>query len=261
MDVKNMTRILLKITYNGKEFDGWQYQHNGRTVQGKIERALKSIHREFIRIHPASRTDKHVHAFEQYAHFDTTLDIIPEKWAFILNNKLSGDVRIIESKEIDSDYHVRYHSKGKVYRYKMYFGDSSPFKYGLETHVKDELNVERMREAAEYFIGTHDFTSFSSAKTVIENKVRHIYKLDIIETTNGLEVVIMGSGFLYNMVRIIVAYLLEVGKGNRDPEATKENINNKDRTQNPKVAPAGGLYLERIFLTEEEQQDYLKENT
>ena len=143
----------------------------------------------------------------------------------------------------------------------MYFGEPSPFKYGLETHVKDELNIDRIREAAEYFIGTHDFTSFSSAKTVIENKVRHIYKLDIIETTNGLEIVIMGSGFLYNMVRIIVSYLLEVGKGNRNPKSTKENIDNKDRTQNPKVAPAGGLYLERIFLTEEEQGDYLKENT
>lgn len=258
MVVKNM-RILMKIAYNGTHFNGWQHQEKGRTVQGEIEAVLSKIHKTFTRIHPASRTDKGVHAKEQYAHFETALDIPSEKWQFILNSKMPGDIAIIETKEVPNDYHVRYDSKGKTYRYRVYQTEKNPFNYGLKAHVKKKMDLDKVREAAKYFIGEHDFTSFASAKTVIEYKVRYIYQLDIEETTDGFDIVITGSGFLYNMVRIIAAYLFEVGELKRDPKDTLENINNKDRTQNPRTAPPEGLYLERTFLNEQELQEYLKE--
>lgn len=252
-------RILMKIQYNGLNFNGWQHQDEGRTVQGKIESALSHIHKTFTRIHPASRTDKGVHAKEQYAHFDTELNIPAEKWAFILNSKMPKDIAITETFEVSEDYHVRYDSKGKTYRYSIYQTAKNPFYNGLKAHIDKDLDIEAMREAAKYFLGTHDFTSFSSAKAVIDYKVRHIYELEIEETADGLDIVITGSGFLYNMVRIIAAYLFEIGELKRKPSDTLKIIKAQDRTLIPITAPPDGLYLERTFLNSQELEEYLEE--
>ncbi|HIV82536.1 MAG TPA: tRNA pseudouridine(38-40) synthase TruA [Candidatus Salinicoccus merdavium] len=241
-------RILLKLSYNGKDFHGFQYQHNYRTVQGVIEKALKKMHKTSVRIHPSSRTDRGVHALEQYCHFDTELNIEPEQWQYILNRVLPDDINIGEAKEISTDFHSRFHSKGKTYRYRIYTTEAvNPFYFGLKTHYPDKLDRQKMQAAMDPFIGTHDFTSFSSAKAEIKNKVRNISEFRIEETQDGFDFVITGSGFLYNMVRIMVAYVIQVGAGKREA-ATEEIISKKDRTIVPRTAPAEGLYLEKVYF-------------
>ena len=244
-------RIMLKMSYNGKDFHGFQYQHNYRTVQGVIEAVLTKMHKSEVRIHPASRTDRGVHALEQYCHFDTSLNLTTDKWHYVLNRNLPDDIGITSVTVIPDDFHVRYHSQGKTYRYSIYTSDAvNPFFHGLKTHYPHKLDKARMREAMAPFLGTHDFTSFSSAKAEIVNKVRTITELRIEETHDGFDFVITGSGFLYNMVRIIVAYIVEVGAERRAPE-TGEIIRQKDRTIVPRTAPAEGLYLEKVHFDAE----------
>lgn len=238
-------RILINLSYNGKDFLGFQHQPGERTVQGEIESILSEMHKEFTRIHPASRTDRGVHAMDQYIHFDTHLDITPSKWSYILNTRLPDDIYIKNSKEVSTDFHVRYAKSKKTYRYKMYTSEPNPFLHGLAVHIDKKLDIEKMKIAAQKFEGTHDCTSFSSAKAVIENKVRHIYRCDIETHNDTIELIITGSGFLYNMVRIITAYLIQVGSGER-PDETEEIISAKNRALVPRTAPAEGLYLEKI---------------
>lgn len=239
-------RVRMNIAYNGRDFHGFQYQHDYRSVQGTIEKQLKRMHKQPTRIHGASRTDAGVHALDQYIHFDTSIDIPSDKWAFIFNRAMPDDLIIKNVDIVDDDFHSRFNAKGKTYRYKIYTGPKNPFNKGLVTHIEQNLDINKMRDAAAPFIGVHDFTTFSSAKAEIKNKVREIKELNIIETDIGLDIVITGTGFLYNMVRIIVAYLVEVGSGIRKAD-TLNMIAQKDRTLIPKTAHAEGLYLEKVW--------------
>lgn len=239
-------RVLVNISYNGKDFSGFQYQHDFRTVQGTIEKQLKRMHKEFVRISASSRTDAGVHALDQYFHFDTTIDIPPEKWKFILNRAMPKDIFIKSAAIASDDFHSRFDAQGKTYRYKVYTGDKNPFYDGLKVHYPYDLNIESMQQAMAPFIGTHDFTTFSSAKGEIKNKVRTIKNFEVIQTDDGFEFLITGTGFLYNMVRILAAYVLECGRGIRTPD-TLNMIAAKDRTIIPKTAPAEGLYLEKVW--------------
>lgn len=238
-------RVLVNISYNGRNFSGYQYQHDFRTVQGTIEKQLTSMHKTFTRIHASSRTDAGVHALEQYFHFDTQINLPPEKWKFILNNGMPKDIMINDVSIAADDFHSRFDATAKTYRYKLYTTDRNPFYDGLKTHYPYSLNIGDMKQAMNPFVATHDFTTFSSAKGEIQNKVRQILNFEVIETVDGLEFTITGTGFLYNMVRIIIAYVLEVGRGIRKPD-TLNMIAAKDRTIIPKTAPAEGLYLEKV---------------
>lgn len=253
-------RYLVKVSYNGLRFHGFQSQKKERTVQDEIEKVLKKMHKSFIRIHPAGRTDAGVHALEQYFHFDSHIELAEEKWKYAMNSGLPDDILVRAVTQINEDYHVRYHSSGKAYRYKIYQGaDRNPFLDGLKVHYPYQLDEYKMKDVMQKFIGTHDFTSFSSAKAAIENKVRHIYRFDLIKTEDGYDFLIIGSGFLYNMVRILVAYVLEVGRGRWDGEKTEEIFQAKDRKRVPKTAPAEGLYLEYVFLTKNTLLNRLEE--
>lgn len=258
-----MERILLQLSYNGADFQGFQIQNEGRTVQYELERILKRMHKDFIRIHPSSRTDKGVHALMQYAHFDTLLSLPTNKWQHAFNSALPDDIYINEVTKINADFHSRYDCVGKAYRYKVYKAPHRDvLKRGIETHITETLDTRKMNEAAQLFIGTHDFTSFCSAKTEIENKERTMYKFEVIETDTGYEFFVIGSGFLYNMVRIMVHFLMDVGRGKRQGSEIPEIIAASDRTKAGKTAPAEGLYLEKIYLSPEElAQDIPKGTT
>ncbi|WP_414044181.1 tRNA pseudouridine(38-40) synthase TruA [Macrococcus sp. EM39E] len=257
-----MERIMLQISYNGAGFQGFQIQNEGRTVQYELERILKRMHKQFVRIHPSSRTDKGVHALMQYVHFDTALMLPTNKWQHAFNSALPDDIYVHEVRKIHNEYHSRYNCVGKAYRYKVYRASHRDvMKNGIEAYIAVQLNVTKMNEAAQHFIGTHDFTSFCSAKTEIENKERTIYKFEVTETETGYDFFVIGSGFLYNMVRIMVHFLMDVGLGKRQGSEIPDIIAASDRRKAGKTAPAEGLYLEKIYLTPEELAKDIPEGT
>lgn len=254
-------RILVEIAYQGNQFLGFQIQQQGRTVQQQFEKFLKRMHKHHVRIHPSSRTDRGVHAYQQFFHFDTELNIDNKQWQYAMNRALPDDIYVKNVRNVDEYFHCRYDCVGKRYRYKVYQGNHrNPFKSGTETFVYETLDYDKMNKAAQEFIGTHDFTGFCSQKTEVESKVRTLYQSEIVATKEGFDYVVTGSGFLYNMVRVLVAFLIEVGKGKHEPNDVPKLLEDKNRNNVPLTAPPDGLYLEKIYLSPEELiQEYGKD--
>jgi tRNA pseudouridine38-40 synthase len=245
----NMQRIKCTIAYDGTDFSGYQIQPNKRTVQEEVEKVLTKLHKgSEVKIFASGRTDAGVHAKGQVFHFDTSLDIPLEKWPIALNSMLSKDIAILNAEMVDLDFHARFNAKGKEYRYFINPSNKrDPFQRNYAASFPFELDVKAIEEAMSSLQGTHDFTSFCSAKTEIEDKVRTIYELELLEE-NGLYVFrYVGSGFLYNMVRILTGTLLEVGTDSRAPDSIATLIEKRDRTLSGKTAPAHGLYLWKVF--------------
>lgn len=255
-----MERILMSLQYNGAAYQGFQIQHDLKTVQRELERITQRMHQQFVRIHPASRTDKGVHALEQFIHFDSHLTLPEDKWMHAFNSALPNDIVVTRVNKVDDQFHCRYDTIGKMYRYRVYTNPlRDPLKVNLMTHMPYDLNITDMQKAARLFEGTHDFTSFCSAKTEIDRKIRTIYLSKVIETTYGFDFVIVGDGFLYNMVRIIVNFLTDIGQGFREVDDVHKVIEARDRTKAHKTAPSEGLYLERTFYLAEALKDCVVE--
>lgn len=243
-----MKRLKATIAYDGSGFAGYQIQPEARTVQRELMRVLKTIHKgEVVQVVASGRTDAKVHATGQVIHFDTPFSIPLASWLKALNVQLPEDIRVLEIEEADPTFHARYHTVGKTYRYKWDRSQViSPFTRNLMVHTKQRPDVEAMRAAAAAFLGTHDFSSFCAANTGVVDKVRTIRRLDLEEHGEELHMVIEGSGFLYNMVRIIAGTLMEVGLGRRKAEELEEIIRSADRDAAGKTAAAHGLYLEKV---------------
>lgn len=245
-----MRRLKATISYDGTLFAGYQVQPGERTVQLELENVLTKMHKgEKVKVTASGRTDARVHATGQVIHFDTPLAIPVERYKKALNVQLPRDIRVLAVEEVDSDFHARYSVSGKRYRYIWSCEEEqSPFRrhYTVETNgVKPD--VAKMEEAAQYIIGTHDFTCFCAANTSVVDKVRTVHSLSFSWHGEELHMVIEGNGFLYNMVRIIAGTLWEVGIGKRQAKELKEIIASMDRGKAGKTAPAHGLYLEKVF--------------
>lgn len=243
-----MRNIKLTIEYDGTNYFGWQKQHNGKTIQGEIEKAIEKITKENVSLTGSSRTDTGVHARGMVANFYTNSRVPSEKFREAINTKLPDDISIIKSEEVEEEFHARYNSKGKTYSYLIVNREEKVALYkNYCLAVKDELAVSDMKEACTYFIGTHDFSAFKSSGSSVKTSTRTITGLKLIQDGNNIKVVISADGFLYNMVRIIVGTLIEVGKGKIKPSEIKGIIESKDRTlSGPCVAP-NGLVLEKVF--------------
>lgn len=245
-----MTRIKAIITYDGTQFAGYQVQPGKRTVQHEIEKVLSIMHKGTnVKISASGRTDARVHATGQTIHFDTSLVIPHDRYMKALNVQLPHDIRVLQLEQVAEDFHARYGTVGKRYRY-VWDCDTvqSPFRrhYAVETNgIKPNLSA--MREAANTIIGQHDFSCFCAANTSVIDKVRTINALEFEWQQEELHMTISGDGFLYNMVRIIAGTLWEVGVGKRDVTSIGQTIASKDRNQAGKTAPAHGLYLEEVF--------------
>ncbi|WLR42012.1 tRNA pseudouridine(38-40) synthase TruA [Bacillus carboniphilus] len=244
-----MKRIKCTLSYDGTDFSGYQKQPNKRTVQGEIERVLQTIHKgKVVTIHASGRTDTNVHAYGQVIHFDTSLSIPEEKWSKALNALLPNDVFIRDSKQVEESFHARYDTVGKEYRYRIqHLGERDLFKRKYALFFPYSLNIELMNQAASTLIGTHDFSSFCASNTDVINKVRTIDTISLCEDQDELVFTFRGNGFLYNMVRIIVGTLLEVGQERLKPEEVKEILEACDRRKAGKTAPGHGLYLWEVF--------------
>lgn len=247
-----MKRYKCTISYDGACFYGYQIQPSARTVQGELEAALKKLHKGIpIRVTASGRTDTKVHAKGQVIHFDSPLKIPVDKWPIAFNRMLPDDIAILQVDEVSTDFHARFAAIRKEYRYVVRLNkEKDPFTRFYQYHYPFELDVSLMKEASGFLVGTHDYTSFCSAKTEVEDKVRTVHEITMIEQENRLIFRFVGTGFLYNMVRILVGTLLEVGSGKRTPESMQSVLEARDRDAAGKTAPPHGLYLWKVFYDE-----------
>ena len=242
-----MKRIKLTIAYDGTNYCGWQIQPNGITIEEILNKTLSKMTGEEVFVIGASRTDSGVHAMGNVAVFDTETTIPAEKIAVALNQRLPDDIVITKSEEVALDFHPRYCECSKTYEYHIINTRIPiPTKRLTNYFVSYVLDIDKMRQAASYLVGEHDFVSFCNVRTDVENTVRTITALDIITNGNEITIRIIGNGFLYNMVRIIVGTLIRVGRGFYEPEKVKEILEAKDRKAAGVTAPAHGLVLVEI---------------
>ncbi len=243
-----MKRVKLIVAYDGTAYCGWQIQKNGITIEEVLNQHLSELLGEDIQVIGASRTDAGVHALGNVAVFDTETKIPGEKISFALNQRLPEDVRIQGSEEVEADFHPRYRNSTKTYEYRIYNGPFEMPVYRNNTYFfHRKLDVKKMQQATQYFLGEHDFAAFCSAHAQVKETTRTIYNLQVSaeEENSGqlIRIRISGNGFLYNMVRIVTGTLIEVGLGKYPPEKVKEIIDGCNREASGPCAPAKGLTL------------------
>jgi len=246
-------RLYLIVEYDGTDYCGWQRQINGPSVQQALEEALARLTGETVSVTGSSRTDAGVHARGLCAHFDSATRIPPEKLAFALNTMLPSDIRIRESGAARENFHARYSAAGKVYRYAFYNGrHDRAIGRQYSAHVPLPLDERLMHEEAQALLGAHDFAAFAASGSVVKSTVRTIYRASVARMGDEVSLLVLGDGFLYNMVRIIAGTLMEVGTGKRAPGAIAQAIETGDRLALGQTAPARGLTLERVLYEGDE---------
>ncbi len=237
-------RVRLTVAYDGTNYHGWQLQENAVTIESELNRCLSWLLGERIQVIGASRTDAGVHALGNVAVFDTKSRIPPEKISYALNQKLPEDIRIQKSEEVCLDWHPRHVPSRKTYEYRIYRAEfPMPVKRLYSYFTYRPLDVERMRRAAVYLEGRHDFKSFCQTGAKVESTVRTIYSLNLEEQGDDLVIRVCGNGFLYNMVRIMAGTLMEAGQGKREPESMPQVLAALNRSAAGPTAPARGLTL------------------
>ena len=242
-----MRNIKLIIEYDGKSFNGWQKQPTKLNIQGEIERAISEITKEEIKLIGSGRTDAGVNALGQTANFKTNSKIPTEKFPIAINQKLKKSIVIVKAEEVPEDFHSRYNVKSKTYRYTINNSENGSAIYrDMEYHFPIKLDVKKMKEAAKYFEGEHDFKGFKASGTSSKSSVRTIYKAEVKEDGDRINIELTGNGFLYNIVRIISGTLLDVGIGKIEPKDIPEIIDSKDRKRAGKTLPAHGLCLVKV---------------
>ncbi len=246
-----MSRYLLTISYLGTNFCGWQVQPNGNTVQAEICNALKNILGRDTAVTGCSRTDSGVHANQFCCHFDAQTNIKPSNIVEAINHNTSEDISVINCKIVDNDFHARYSCISKNYIYRICnTPQPNPFENGRALWHKYSLDVDKMNAAAKQFIGEYDFTAFCSAGSSVDSKVRHVIDCSVKKHDDIITVSITANGFLYNMVRIIVGTLIEVGSNKRDPMSIIEIIKSLDRKNAGVTVSPDGLYLNEVKYKE-----------
>lgn len=243
-----MRNIKLTIEYDGTNFYGWQKQPDKRTVQEEIENCLTAILKETVSINGAGRTDAGVHAIAQVANFKTDKTIGTKELYMAINSIISKDVTILSVEEAPEDFHARKSAKAKHYRYVVNNAKvHSALNMNREYVFKYNLSDEVLQMAAKDLIGKHDFAAFKSSGSNVEDTVREIYNVSVNRMGNRIIIDVVGNGFMYNMVRIIVGTLLDIGSGKLDVCTIKNMIETKDRTLGGQTVPACGLYMVEVL--------------
>ena len=238
-------RVKLVVAYDGTNYCGWQLQPNGITIEEVLNGALSQLLGEPVTVIGASRTDSGVHSLGNVAVFDTENRMPADKICLALNQRLPEDIRVQSSEEVSLSWHPRKQNCVKTYEYKILNRRINLPTLRLYTYFSYyDLNVERMLEAAAYLVGEHDFRSFCTVRRKDEDTVRTIYSLTVDRTPDDVITIrVSGSGFLYNMVRIIAGTLIQVGTGALEPEQMRQILAARDRKQAGPTAPAKGLTL------------------
>lgn len=244
-----MVRYKAIIAYDGTNFSGFQSQINGRTVQDEIEKTLSKIANQAIKIRGSGRTDAGVHALGQVIDFNWPFERAPEKLRFALDTQTPADIAINQMELVSDDFHSRYQAKEKIYEFRVDIGKPrSPFRRFYSSYYPYELDVEKIKRALPDFLGTHDFTSFCSGKSVVKSKTRTVYEatMEMNEDKDEMVFTFRGDGFLYNMIRIMVGTLLKIGNGRISPDAIPQIIAACDRNAAGPTAHPEGLYLKEV---------------
>ena len=243
-----MRNIKITIAYDGTRYNGWQRQDNtDNTIQGKIETLLAKMTGEEVEIHASGRTDAGVHALGQVFHFHTECCMTAEDIMAYMNEYLPMDVAVLKVENAGERFHSRLNVKRKTYCYRIWNNViPNVFERKFSYQIPQQLDVEKMKEAAGYLLGPHDFKSFCSNKRMKKSTVRTIEAITFDYEGGMLIIRYTGNGFLYNMVRILTGTLIEVGKGERAPEDMRRILESLDREQAGFTAPAQGLFLERV---------------
>ncbi|WP_027964759.1 tRNA pseudouridine(38-40) synthase TruA [Halalkalibacillus halophilus] len=244
-----MKRIRLDIAYDGTNFAGYQVQPGKRTVQSKLEHALEKIHKYPVGVHASGRTDSNVHANQQVVHFDTALEIEAWQWIRAIQTLVPDDMLIKEVLFVDKAFDARKDAKEKEYKYQVLNQEQfDVFTRHLEWHVKGNLDVQAMQEAAKLIEGTHDFTAFAASKSNVKgNKTRTIRHCKVKQDGNRIIFSVQGNGFLTYMVRIIVGTLIEIGRGRKTQHHILKAFETNNRNHLGMTAPGHGLRLERVI--------------
>ena len=241
--------LMLNISYDGSNYHGWQVQKNALSIQEVFQTALQNVLKESVNIKGCSRTDAFVHANMYCVSFKTLNHIHPENIIYALNRLLPNDIAVNSAVEVPQDFNARYSCIGKEYIYKIWNSRiKNPFMHKYALHYWYNLDLNVLKEAAKFFEGKHDFTSFATLdKREQKNMVRTINNFEINKKDKLIEIKLTADGFLYNMVRIIVGTLLRVAQGKIKKEDIPSIIKKKDRKFAGPTAPPQGLYLNKVF--------------
>ena len=240
-------RFLIKFSYDGSAYAGFQTQKGLNTIQEQLENAASIVnnHQKTV-IVATGRTDKGVHALCQYAHVDINVKITEKKLKRALNSNLPDDIHVIETKQVADDFHARYNVKEKEYTYKINMGEYNPLERNYVFQYNYKLDINNMKKAIKYFLGEHDFRAFVTDNKEKENCIRTITKATISEQDEIIAIKFTGNGFLRYQVRNMVGILIKVGENKISPETVEKILESKDRTKAGKTAPAEGLYLSKV---------------
>lgn len=244
-----MRNIRLTIQYDGTKFKGWQkLGDDTNTIQYKIEKVLRELTGETIELIASGRTDAGVHAYKQVANFKTNSKASNEEILDYCYRYLPLDIIVQKCEDVNINFHSRFDAKKKIYTYKIYnHRFHNVFKRKYSHHVKDKLDLNKMREVASTFIGEHDFKSFTALKSKKKSTVRKIYSIDITENNNEISIVFTGNGFLYKMIRILSGTLIEAGLGKISKKEVEKILFEKNRSFAPQTAPSQGLFLTDVI--------------
>ena len=243
-----MRNIKLTIEYDGKDFNGWQKQPNKLNIQGEIERAIETITGEKVDLIGSGRTDAGVSALGQVANFKIENNKMPiEKMAYAINSQLKKSIRVKKAEEVEESFHSRYKCKKKTYQYTINNSEQGTAIFrNIQYHFPLKLDESKMNEAVKYLVGKHDFKSFKASGTSSKNSVRIIYDAKVTRDGDLVKIELTGSGFLYNMVRIMVGTLLRIQQGKIPSDGISEIIQKKDRKFAGPTAQSCGLYLNKV---------------
>ena len=243
-----MNNFKLTIQYDGGRYKGWQRLGEGEnSIQGKIEKVLTEMEGKKVEIIGSSRTDAGVHAIAQIANFKTRAKLVDTEIKRYLNRYLPEDISVIEVVPVPESFHSRYLAKEKTYLYKIWNEEySNPFMRKFSMHVPQKLDIAEMKRASRYFIGEHDFTAFTNARSKSKSMVRVVTSVDIKEMDGFIDIRIRGEGFLHNMARRIVGTIIDVGLGELEADSVPDIFDSMERNQAGHIADACGLYLERV---------------
>ena len=241
-------RFLIKFCYDGTNYNGFQKQPHKETIEGKLEEALTKVNaNKKTKVCATGRTDKGVHALTQYAHADLDVNITENKLKRALNSHLPDDIHVIETKQVDDNFHARYNVKQKEYQYLINTGEYNPIDRNYIFQYNHELDLEAMKQTIDVFEGTHDFRAFVTENKDKENCIRTITNATIEQQGDIIIINFRGDGFLRYQVRNMVGILIRVGEKKLTRRQVEEILDSCDRTKSGKTAPPQGLYLTRIM--------------